>query len=241
LRPDMSRRTHTVECFASPFNATRRFFFSLFHDTDAVFGSLGNFFACGSAQGCVEAISAVSSEASASSSAATSTTLLQLECNPPFDHEVIAAAFTQLLTWLQTPSPSLAVSVLMIIPDSAQAHAGTVRACAEQSPLCRWLRSLPAHHCLYVHGAQQQTPMHAASAARDVAAEGLPRGCKRAREDAVEDSGTTSNSVSRLVTLSCPTRVFVLQNDTAEKLRSGIAVGEAVAYAWHSVSTNYSP
>lgn len=236
----------TVECFASPLNATRRFFFSVFHDTDAAFGSLGNLFRCRDAQHCLDAVSDAAARAAAPAPHPTAT-LLRLECNPPFDHEVIAAAFTQLLAWLQTSSSStteLLVSVLVIIPDSTKAHASEVRACAEQSPFCRWLRSIPASDCLYLHGAQQQQQEEPAVSVASattaptmaVALTSSPHKRKRARKDADDDNNNQRGHATRLIQLSCPTRVFVLQTEAAEKLSSGVAIGEEVARVWRLVS-----
>ncbi|CBZ26413.1 conserved hypothetical protein [Leishmania mexicana MHOM/GT/2001/U1103] len=246
------RPTVTVECFASPFNATRPFFFSVFHDTDAVFGSLGNFFACCDAAACVAAADAAvgsscgvaraPEEPSAScasgddvaeaSLASQPHRLLRLECNPPFVHEVIAAAFAHLLRWLESASSTTAVSILIIIPDSRQAHAATVRATIEESRFCRWVRSLAPPECLYVHGANHQD--HSGSGEPPLHLEGR----KRPRDT---DSAATAPSwlavdAGSLVRLSCPTRLMVVQDDEAEHACTGATIGTEVCAAWSRLS-----
>ncbi|CAJ1013057.1 putative Phosphorylated CTD interacting factor 1 WW domain containing protein [Leishmania naiffi] len=246
------RPTVIVECFASPFNATRPFFFSVFHDTDAAFGSLGNFFACCDVAACIAAVEAAAtpscraagtrgvSTALDTSADAVATVLsvsqphclLRLECNPPFDHEVIAAAFEHLLRWLESASSAMAVSILIVIPDSTQAHAAKVRSIIEKSRFCRWARSLPPRDCLYVHGAHHRDP----PAARE-----LPRrlqGWKRPRDT---DGTATAPShlavdADSLICLSCPTRLMVIQDDIAEHACNGAAIGTEVCAAWSQLS-----
>lgn len=246
LPPSTSRtaiadRILTAECFASPFNATRPFFFSAFPDTDAAFGSLGNFFACPDAAACVAKMYAALGEglaplhtplADASVVGPAPVVLLRLECNPPFDHEVIAAAFSQLQRWLETCPPRLALSVLIIIPDSTQPHAAAVRASVEASPQCRWVRSMHAKTCLYVHGAQQQQQQVQLTDELESAA-GAASGRKRLRgADGIE----AQLSTAKLIQLSCPTRLLVLQEDVAEGLGAGAVVGTEVATAWRALS-----
>ncbi|KAK7194047.1 Phosphorylated CTD interacting factor 1 WW domain containing protein [Novymonas esmeraldas] len=253
--PSLTPSITVVECFASPFNATRRCFFSAFHDTDAPFGSLGNFFACPDAASCLTAATArrgsphsrcCSPDAVVETTAAAAEMpparqLLRLECNPPFDHEVIAAAFAHLLRWVDGPSTAAtptAVSILVIIPDSSQAHAAEVRAALETSRFCRWVRSLPPPDCLYVHGAQQQQQQQQQQLLRcNGAASTLPRAPRRKRPrgtDSEEDGVTVSRS--GLVQLSCPTRVMVVQDDEAERVCTGAAIGDAVCLSWGRVS-----
>ncbi|KAG5488981.1 hypothetical protein JIQ42_00601 [Leishmania sp. Namibia] len=246
--------TIVVECFASPFNATRSFFFSVFHDTDAAFGSLGNFFACCDVAACVAAADADASVrllcgaagarkapsglcspgdgVAAASLVSKPHRLLQLECNPPFDHEVIAAAFAHLLRWLESAPSTTAVSILIVIPDSSQAHATDMRATIEKSHFCRWVRSLPPRECLYVHGAH-----HQCSTAKKASSPHL-QGRKRPRDTG--GAATTSSSLAvdadSLICLSCPTRLMVIQDDEAEKACTGAAIGAEVCATWSQLS-----
>ncbi|KAG5490708.1 hypothetical protein JKF63_00830 [Porcisia hertigi] len=252
------RPTVIAECFSSPFNATRSFFFSVFHDTDADFGSLGNFFGCCDAAACIAAVNAAErsscgavedvasparcptsggggsggGDVSTTASVSNSHHLLRLECNPPFDHEVIAAAFSHLLKWLENASLTIAVSILIIIPDSKQVHAAQVRATIEQSRFCRWVRSLPPRECLYVHGAHYQDP----SASDGPIAHLKFR--KRPRETVSEatNSSCLAAVANSLVRLSCPSRLMVIQDDKAEQACPGSEIGAEVVAAWSQLS-----
>ncbi|KAG5464402.1 hypothetical protein LSCM1_00586 [Leishmania martiniquensis] len=246
------RPTVAVECFASPFNATRPFFFSVFHDTDAAFGSLGNFFACCDVEACVAAADASarhlcgtrrawkapSSVCSSDDGAAAASLvpkphrLLRLECNPPFDHEVVAAAFAHLLRWLEGARAQTAVSVLIVIPDSSQAHAASVRATIEKSRFCRWVCSLPPRECLYMHGAHHQCPPAEGEVPPQLQGRKRPRdagGAPTASSGLAIDAGS-------LVRLSCPTRLMVIQDDEAERACIGAAIGAEVCATWSRLS-----
>lgn len=246
------RPTVVVECFASPFNATRPFFFSVFHDTDAAFGSLGNFFACCDVAACVAAVDAAvgpscgvaraREEPSAScasgdgvatvSLASQPHRLLRLECNPPFVHEIIAAAFAHLLRWLESASSTTAVSILIIIPDSGQAHAAKVRAAIEESRFCRWVRSLPPPECLYVHGANHQD--HSRSGESSLYLEGRKR--PRDTNNTATAPSWLAVHAGSLVRLSCPTLLMVIQDDEAEHACTGATIGAEVCAAWSRLS-----
>ncbi|CAJ1993951.1 Phosphorylated CTD interacting factor 1 WW domain containing protein [Leishmania donovani] len=246
------RPTVVVECFASPFNATRPFFFSVFHDTDAVFGSLGNFFACCDVAACVAAADAAvgpscgvarareESSAPCASGGAVATVslasqphrLLRLECNPPFVHEVIAAAFAHLLRWLEGASSTTAVSILIIVPDSGQAHAAKVRATIEESRFCRWVRSLPPPDCLYVHGANHQD--HSGSGESSLHLGGRKR--PRDTSSAATAPSWIAVHAGSLVRLSCPTRLMIIQDDEAEHACTGATIGAEVCAAWSRLS-----
>lgn len=212
---DVTATVLHIEGFASPFNASLPLFFSAFPDTDAFFGSLGNFFACADAEG----LRRLLHERSTPQSLPTGLVMFCLECNPPFEHQVIGATYAHILRWLslEKAADPCTSSFLIIVPDSTQPHGESLRTCLEKSPLCRWSQSIPPHQCRYVHGGQQQ-PF---SSSRVI-------GMKRAR----------NCEPGRLVTISCPTRLMVLQTDRVEQVHHGKSLGEAVQDAWRVVSTS---
>ncbi|RNF26882.1 putative phosphorylated CTD-interacting factor 1-like [Trypanosoma conorhini] len=125
----------TVECFASPLNCTLPRYFSAFPDTDAFFGSCGNFFA-----------SAPSLPLDGDS--------LSLEANPPFDHEVIGAGLERALQWLEDTPATRPLSFVFILPDSAQTNGIAVRRNAERSRFFRGDCVIAPHLSMYLHGAR---------------------------------------------------------------------------------------
>ncbi|EPY32052.1 hypothetical protein AGDE_08890 [Angomonas deanei] len=206
-----------VECFASPFNATLDHFFSVFPDTDKWFGSLGNFFATSALKQFIDA-TRVRSDADHK------IVHYGLEANPPFDHEVIQACVFQALALLEGES-SVALSILLVLPDSTQEIAKKVREPAENSVYCQANRSLPAEECAYVHGAQHQAQTTAGSRKRSRDGDTATVALTAAREDYASQ-----------VKLKCPTRLILLQNEKCNTIMAGKDVMQTIQEKWLAFS-----
>lgn len=119
-----------TECFASPLNRHQPRFYSAFPDTDAPFGSRGNFF---------------SAELRLSSA----------EAGPPYDLELMEMMMTRLTALLDAQTEPL--SVVLVVPDWRTPPAPFWRAIMESRHLVR-AHSLPKERHKYVSGRQHTLP-----------------------------------------------------------------------------------
>ncbi|KEG11740.1 putative phosphorylated CTD-interacting factor 1-like [Trypanosoma grayi] len=139
--------------------------------------------------------------------------LLSLEANPPFDHDVIAAGLARALQHLEDTEPTRPLSFVFILPDSTQAKGIAVRTKAEQSRFFRGDCVISPELSMYVHGARH-----------------IPRRSAQKRQ-----RGASPRDEEELVTLSCPTRLLVLQNDVAAAMLPAGEGLEKVRSVWEAL------
>lgn len=118
----------TVECFASPLNATLSQYCSMFPDTDAVFGSKGSFFDFEPTEGSFEA-------------------------NPPFVEEILVLMIERMAMLLDKASGPMSFCVFLASWTDTPAWP-----LLQHSPFMRREISLPAREHVYVSGHQHLNP-----------------------------------------------------------------------------------
>lgn len=130
----------TTESFASPLNATLRYFMSAFPDTDAPFGCIGSFFRYDFRHGGLP-----------------STTPTQLgpsgsyEANPPFTEDMIQAMIDRMSVLLQqADEKNTALSFFVVVPNWSVPQVDAIR----NSPWKRFDMVVPASQHRFIAGQQ---------------------------------------------------------------------------------------
>lgn len=139
----------TTECFASPLNATLKYYMSAFPDTDMVFGSIGSFFVYNFSNGGLP--DRVSSTTISSENAPKGS----YEANPPFTESMIQSMINRVESLLtQADTKGTPLSFFIIVPDWTLSSVDQIK----KSKWKRFELFMPESSHSYIAGQQHLLP-----------------------------------------------------------------------------------